>query len=111
MRWIRWLAVGSPGTKAFAAIASLALYLMFVFTQTVRHRDFFLPVERGKGPVDADGDGHADPPGNRAALGSVALLLVALLCVVGLAKVADWTCWSSALRGAARARDWRRTRR
>ena len=34
---------------------------MFVFTQTVRHRDFFLPVETGGGPVDADGDGHADP--------------------------------------------------
>ena len=29
---------------AFAALASLALYAMFVFTQTVRHRDFFLPV-------------------------------------------------------------------
>ena len=28
---------------AFAAIASLALYGMFVFTQTIRHRDFFLP--------------------------------------------------------------------
>src|SRR5919107_2851158 len=29
---------------AFAAIASLELYGMFVFTQTIRHRDFFLPV-------------------------------------------------------------------
>src|SRR6476469_9762387 len=28
----------------FAAIASLALYGMFVFTQAIRHRDFFLPV-------------------------------------------------------------------
>jgi len=71
----------------FAAIASLALYLMFVFTQTVRHRDFFLPVERGRGPVDLDGDGHADPPSSRTALVSIGLLLVALLCVVGLAKV------------------------
>ena len=34
----------SSGQLAFAAAASLALYLMFVFTQTVRHRDFFLPV-------------------------------------------------------------------
>lgn len=33
---------------AFAAIASLALYGMFVFTQTVRHRDFFLPVTAGQ---------------------------------------------------------------
>ena len=31
----------------FAAIASLALYGMFVFTQTIRHRDFFLPVAAG----------------------------------------------------------------
>ncbi len=34
----------SPGQLAFAAVASLGLYLLFVFTQTVRHRDFFLPV-------------------------------------------------------------------
>ncbi len=33
---------------AFAAIASLALYGMFVFTQTIRHRDFFLPVTVGQ---------------------------------------------------------------
>lgn len=33
---------------AFAAIASLALYGMFVFTQTIRHRDFFLPVAPGQ---------------------------------------------------------------
>jgi len=33
---------------AFAAIASLALYGLFVFTQTIRHRDFFLPVAPGQ---------------------------------------------------------------
>src|SRR6478672_9126302 len=33
---------------AFAAIASLALYGMFVFTQTIRHRAFFLPVTHGQ---------------------------------------------------------------
>ena len=34
------------GTQlAFAAVASLALYLLFVFVQTVRHRDYFLPDE------------------------------------------------------------------
>jgi Ca2+:H+ antiporter len=33
---------------AFAAIASLSLYGMFVFTQTIRHRDFFLPVAAGQ---------------------------------------------------------------
>ncbi|MEZ0578662.1 calcium:proton antiporter [Nocardioides sp. MH1] len=74
---------------AFAAIASLSLYAMFVVTQTVRHRDFFLPVARDgqRGPVDADGDGHADPPTGREALISLGLLAVALVGVVGLAKV------------------------
>jgi Ca2+:H+ antiporter len=83
--------VFSPGQLAFAAIASLTLYGLFVFTQTVRHRDFFLPVEAGHadggGPVDEDDDGHADPPTERAALVSLGLLLVALVSVVGLAKV------------------------
>ncbi len=80
----------SGSQLAFAAVASLALYGMFVFTQTVRHRDFFLPVDTGEGgPVDDDGDGHADPPTSRVALQSLALLLVALVAVVGLAKVAS----------------------
>jgi Ca2+:H+ antiporter len=79
---------GEPGPEftgeqlAFAAVASLALYGLFVFTQTIRHRDFFLPVGR-----DADGDGHADPPSDRDTLTSLALLVVALVTVVGLAKV------------------------
>ncbi|MBS2936625.1 ionic transporter y4hA [Nocardioides sp. J2M5] len=95
---------------AFAAIASLALYGMFVFTQTIRHRDFFLPVApqqyvpmvatRGADapsaapsdsfehePVDLDEDGHADPPTNRAALASLGLLVLSLVAVVGLAKI------------------------
>jgi Ca2+:H+ antiporter len=73
----------SSGQLAFAAVASLALYLLFVFTQTVRHRDFFLPVAQ-TGAVE---DSHADPPSNKSALISLGLLLVALVAVVGLAKV------------------------
>jgi Ca2+:H+ antiporter len=73
---------------AFAAVASLALYGLFVFTQTIRHRDFFLPVDTDQdGPHDEDGDGHADPPSDRDTLTSVVLLAVALVAVVGLAKV------------------------
>jgi len=69
----------------FAALASAALYGVFVVTQTMRHRDFFLPVEV---PVDEDDpEMHADPPTGRAALSSLALLLVSLVVVVGLAKV------------------------
>ncbi len=74
----------SPGQLVFAAVASLGLYLLFVFTQTVRHRDFFLPVAQ-KGAIEDDC--HADPPSTRAALSSLGLLLVALVAVVGLAKL------------------------
>ncbi|EST38218.1 hypothetical protein N566_08735 [Streptomycetaceae bacterium MP113-05] len=75
----------SPAQLGFAAAASLVLYVLFVFTQTRRHRDFFLPVTSGGHTADeAD---HAPPPARRAALTSLALLLVALVAVVGLAKV------------------------
>jgi hypothetical protein len=77
----------SGGQLVFAAIASLAIYALFVFTQTVQHRDFFLPVEDGGTAPDIDHDGHADPPPSHAALVSLGLLVVALVSVVGLAKV------------------------
>jgi Ca2+:H+ antiporter len=77
----------SSAQLAFAAVASLALYGLFVFTQTVRHRDFFLPVTAGGRLPDDDHDGHADPPSARMALASLGLLAVALVAVVGLAKV------------------------
>jgi Ca2+:H+ antiporter len=76
----------SPGQLAFAAVASLLLYLLFVFTQTVRHRDFFLPISQKGQQSIFDEESHAEPPGNAAALRSVGLLLVALLAVVGLAE-------------------------
>ncbi len=76
----------SPGQLAFAAVASLVLYLLFVFTQTVRHRDFFLPVaQRGQQSLLED-DSHAEPPSTSAALRSLGLLLAALVAVVGLAE-------------------------
>jgi Ca2+:H+ antiporter len=75
----------SPGQLSFAALASLGLYLLFVFTQTVRHRDFFVPVTQ-TGTVAHDSE-HAAPPSARSALMSLALLLVALVAVVGLSKV------------------------
>jgi Ca2+:H+ antiporter len=73
----------TPAQLAFAAVASLALYALFVVVQTVRHRDYFLPV----GPEDADPDEHAAPPSGRDALRSLGLLVVALVAVVGLAKI------------------------
>jgi Ca2+:H+ antiporter len=77
----------SPAQLTFAALASLALYVMFVLTQTVRHRDFFLPVAQEGQREQEDCDEHAAPPSTREALVSLALLLVSLVAVVGLAKV------------------------
>lgn len=82
----------SPSQLAFAAATSLVLYSGFVVTQTIRHRDFFLPVtsdERGRvtGLVDLNQDGHADPPANAEAWLSLGLLISSLVSVVGLAKV------------------------
>lgn len=80
----------------FAALASLALYGSFVFTQTVRHRDFFLPntISSPGGWTtddDADGDGHADPPTDKETWISVGLLVLSLVTVVGLAKVESYS--------------------
>jgi Ca2+:H+ antiporter len=88
--------VFSPAQLAFAAVASLALYGLFVFVQSVRHRDYFLPppapARHGDVTVDDDDpdderEPHADPPTSRAAVISSGLLVVALVGVVGLAKV------------------------
>lgn len=67
---------------AFAGVASLALWGVFVFVQTVRHRDYFLPPE-GTGGEDA----HAAPPTLKETWLSFGLLLVSLVAVVGLGKV------------------------
>jgi Ca2+:H+ antiporter len=65
----------------FAAGASLALWAVFVFVQTVRHRDYFLPTAGA-----ADESTHAPPPSVGLAWASFGLLLVSLVAVVGLAK-------------------------
>ena len=67
---------------AFVAVASLLLWSVFVFVQTVRDRDYFLPA------VDlANEEVHAPPPSAAQAAISFALLVVSLVSVVGLAKV------------------------
>jgi Ca2+:H+ antiporter len=64
----------------FAGISSLVLYMVFVFIQTIRHRDYFLAE-------NPDEEVHADRPSNRDAFASLGLLLVALVAVVVLAKI------------------------
>ena len=65
---------------AFAGVMSLVLYCVFVFVQTVRHRDYFLPADVG------DQASHAAPPPLKIALASFGLLAVSLIAIVGLAK-------------------------
>ena len=72
----------TPSQLVFAAVASLALWAVFVFVQTVRHRDYFLPVSD-----PANEEAHAAPPSNARAWASFALLIASLVAVVGLAKV------------------------
>jgi Ca2+:H+ antiporter len=78
--------VGTPGPAfstsqlVFAAIVSLVLYGSFVFVQTLRHRDYFLPLDGG-GEED-----HASAPSTKVALISLGQLLVSLVAIVGLAK-------------------------
>lgn len=72
----------SASQLAFAAIASLSLWAVYVFVQTVRHRDYFLPEEAAH-----DESAHAAPPTNATAWASFGLLFASLVGVVGLAKV------------------------
>jgi Ca2+:H+ antiporter len=76
--------VFSPAQLAFAAVTALVVYGLFVFLQTGRHRTYFLPVT---GRIEGDGDSSAIRPSIKAASASLALLVVALVDVVGNAKL------------------------
>jgi Ca2+:H+ antiporter len=75
----------SKSQLAFAAGVSLVLYASFLFVQTVRHRDYFLPVGGNEEET------HAPPPPNEVALTSAGLLVASLVVVVALAKVLNPT--------------------
>jgi Ca2+:H+ antiporter len=82
--------VSTPGpdfTKsqlAFAGTACFALYIAFLFFQTVSHRDYYLPKA-----VDqkTDVNFHADKPSNLKTAVSGLLLVLSLIVVVGLAEL------------------------
>ena len=70
--------VYSQGQLDFVSVVTILLYAVFLYTQTVRHRDYFIA-----GP-DAVGD---EPSvSSRTMALSLALLLISLLTVVLLAK-------------------------
>jgi Ca2+:H+ antiporter len=64
----------------FVAFVCITLYVAFVFVQSVRHRDYFLPAG------ESNEDHHAAPPSGKTALLSLLLLLACLGAVVLLAK-------------------------
>jgi Ca2+:H+ antiporter len=68
----------------FVGALSLALWCIFVFVQTVKHRDYFLDAP------DEEPDTAHEKPGDKVALLSLALLLVSLTAVVLLAKVLSY---------------------
>ncbi|MDR5739399.1 ionic transporter y4hA [Caballeronia sp. LZ016] len=76
----------STSQLVFVGVISLVLYVVFVFVQTIRHRDYFLPTA-AKTAVAEDDAPHAPPPTNAEAWFALALLLVSLVAVVGLAKL------------------------
>ncbi len=71
----------APVQLGFVAVVSLVLWLVIVFVQTVRHRDYFLPAP----DRDSEGD-HAEPPPAQAAWISFGLMVAALAAVVLMGK-------------------------
>ena len=82
---------------AFAAITSAVLWAVYVFIQTVRHRDYFLPTDA------SNEEEHAAPPTRREAIASFGLLLVSLVAVVGLAKILSPSIESALVKAGAPA--------
>jgi Ca2+:H+ antiporter len=68
----------SPTQLEFVGVVSLLLYGVFLFVQTVRHRDYFR--------TGVNADGYHARPGVATTVASVVLLVVALVAVVLLAK-------------------------
>jgi Ca2+:H+ antiporter len=71
--------VYSAAQLGFVSVVTLVLYGVFLYTQTIRHRDYFINDASG-----ASADGSALP--NRMLALSIVLLLVSLIAVVLLAK-------------------------
>jgi Ca2+:H+ antiporter len=69
----------SAAQLAFVSVVTIILYGVFLYTQTIRHRDYFI--------IEGDSAaGDAGDTSNRTLTLSVVLLLVSLLAVVLLAK-------------------------
>lgn len=69
----------TPAQMIFVGVAAFSLYTVFVFVQTLRHRDYFLPEDDSEGA-------HAPPPSRRDTLIALGLLCLSLVAVVLMAK-------------------------
>ncbi|MDI9639479.1 hypothetical protein QPK87_18770 [Kamptonema cortianum] len=70
------------GQLLFVAITSAVVWASFVWLQSGKHRDYFLPEE-----MELDHSTHAQLPSVKMTLFSVFALLTSLISVVGLAKL------------------------
>jgi Ca2+:H+ antiporter len=69
----------SAAQLAFVSVVTIILYGVFLYTQTIRHRDYFI--------IEGDSTGNdAEHASSRTLMLSIVLLLVSLLAVVLLAK-------------------------
>lgn len=68
----------APSQLLFVGAVSLGLYALFVFVQTVRHREDFV--------IDYAGAGHGEKPNARSTILSAILLVFSLVVVILLAK-------------------------
>src|ERR1700682_6220096 len=69
----------SAGQLGFVSVVTVILYGVFLYTQTILHRNYFIGRDAGTGD-------HGTDVSNRILALSVVLLLVSLLAVVLLAK-------------------------
>jgi Ca2+:H+ antiporter len=72
----------SPAQLFFVTVVSLALYSLFLFVQSIRHRDHFLDSVEA-----SEADQEVVVPGNFETALSAFLLVVTLACVVLLAEL------------------------
>jgi len=77
----------SPVQLLAVGAVSLALYCIFVFIQTIRHRDYFLDNTNDE---TVSGNTPHDKPSNRITAISAILLIVSLVAVVLLAKALSY---------------------
>ncbi len=80
--------VYAPPQLLFVAVVSLALYGLFLFVQTVRHREHFLDQVPRERPDDDVGAGSKAEPhtGRRAFTVALVMLPLALSAVIGVAE-------------------------